>query len=83
VAARPKAWICGLSLAGIAGSNPVRDMDLCLLRVLCVVRWRSLRRADPSSRGVLTIVVCVRACVCVFMRACECGWVCVRARACE
>jgi hypothetical protein len=31
VAARSNAWVCGLSLAGIAGSNPVVDMDVCLL----------------------------------------------------
>jgi len=36
-------------------------MDVCLLWVLCVVRWRSLRRADHSSRGVLPTVV--RRCV--------------------
>jgi len=32
-------------------------MDVCLL-VLCVVRQRSLRRADHSSRGVLWMYVC-------------------------
>jgi hypothetical protein len=32
-------------------------MDVCLLRVLCVVRWRFLRRADASSRGVLLSVI--------------------------
>ena len=31
VAARSKAWVCGRSLAGIVGSNPIRDMDLCKL----------------------------------------------------
>ena len=31
VAARSKAWVCGQSLAGIAGSNPAEDMDVCLL----------------------------------------------------
>jgi len=36
-------------------------MDVCLLWVLCVVRLRSLRRADHSSRGVLATVV--RRCV--------------------
>ena len=36
-------------------------MDVCLLWVLCVVRKRSLRRADHSSRGVLPTVV--RRCV--------------------
>jgi hypothetical protein len=34
-------------------------MDVCLLYSVCVVRYRSLRRADPSSRGVLSTVVCV------------------------
>ena len=33
----------------------------CLLWVLCVVRWRSLRRADHSPRGLLPTVV--RRCV--------------------
>jgi hypothetical protein len=33
-------------------------MDVCLLWVLCVVKWRYLRRADHSSRGVLPTVVC-------------------------
>ena len=36
-------------------------MDVCLLWVLCVVRWRSLRRAGHSSRGILLTVV--RRCV--------------------
>ena len=31
VAVRSKAWVCGLSLAGIVGSNPAGDMDVCLL----------------------------------------------------
>jgi hypothetical protein len=31
VAARSKAWVCGGSLVGIAGSNPIGDMDVCLL----------------------------------------------------
>jgi hypothetical protein len=34
-------------------------MYVCLLWVLCVVRYRSLRRADHSSRGVLLSVVCL------------------------
>jgi hypothetical protein len=40
-------------------SNPVGDMDIYLLGVLRVVRYRSLRRADHSSRGVLPSVVCL------------------------
>ena len=43
VAARSTVWICGRSLAGIAGSNPAGNMDICLLCV-CDVRYRSLRR---------------------------------------
>ena len=38
VVARSKAWVCGRSPAGIVGSNPAGGMDVCLLRVLCVVR---------------------------------------------
>jgi hypothetical protein len=38
VAARSKAWVYGRSIAGIVGSNPTGDMDVCLLGVLCVVR---------------------------------------------
>jgi hypothetical protein len=37
MAARSKLWIYGRSLAGIAGSNPARGMDICLLWVSCVV----------------------------------------------
>jgi hypothetical protein len=38
VAALPKVWVCGRSLAGIVGSNPAGRMDVCLLLVLCAVR---------------------------------------------
>ena len=31
LAERSKASVFGLSLAGIAGSNPAEDMDVCLL----------------------------------------------------
>jgi hypothetical protein len=58
VAVRSKAWVCALSLAGIVGSNPAECIDVCLLRVLCVVRYRSRRRPDHSSRGILPSVVC-------------------------
>jgi len=53
------AYVYGRSLAGIAGSNSVGGMDVCLLWVLCVVTWASLRRADLSYRGVLLSVVCL------------------------
>ena len=52
-------WVCGRLLYGIAGSNPVCGMNVCILTVLCLVRWRSLRRADHSSWGVLEIVKCI------------------------
>jgi hypothetical protein len=54
---RFEACVFGHTFAGIAGSDLSGDMDVCLLRVLCVVRLRSVRRADHSSRGVLSTVV--------------------------
>ena len=54
MAARSEAWVCGRSLLEIVGSNPAGAMDVCLL---CVVRYRSLGRADHSSRGVLPSVI--------------------------
>jgi hypothetical protein len=45
--------VCGPSLAGVVGFNPVWDMNVCLLWMLFFVTWRSLRRADHSSRRVL------------------------------
>ena len=53
VAARSKAWVCGRSLSVIVGSSPAGSMNVCLLWLLCVVKWRCLRRADHSSRGFL------------------------------
>jgi len=62
VTARSTAHVCGHSVpAGVVGSNPTGGTDVCPLRVLYVVRQRSLRRADHSSRGVLPTVV--RRCV--------------------
>jgi hypothetical protein len=37
VTTRSKPRVCGCSLAGISGSNPVESMDVCLLSVSCVV----------------------------------------------
>ena len=56
VAAQSTAWVCGRSLVGISGSNPEGGMNACLLCVLCVVRLRSMHRADRLSRGVLPSV---------------------------
>jgi hypothetical protein len=36
---------------------PTVCVDMCLLWVLCVARYRSLRRTDHSSRGVLPTVL--------------------------
>ena len=56
VAARPKVSVCRLSLAGIAGSNPAGGMDVYVLWS-CVVKYRSLRQVDHSSRGVIQRLV--------------------------
>jgi hypothetical protein len=63
VAARSKVWVCDRLLSGIVGSNSAGGINECLLCVLCVVRYRCLRRADHSSRGVLTCAVCLSAIV--------------------
>ena len=49
--------VCDRSLAGIVGSNPAADMNAWRFWVLCVVKQRSLLRADHSFRGVLPSVV--------------------------
>jgi hypothetical protein len=45
-------------LLGLWFRIPRAGMEVCLSWVLCAVRWRSLRRADHPSRGVLPSVVC-------------------------
>jgi hypothetical protein len=55
VAARSKAWICGRSLAAIAGSNPAGGMDVCCVlwcQVEVSARGRSLVQRSPTERGV-------------------------------
>ena len=44
VSARSKAWVYDRSLPRNVGSNPAGGMDGCLLWMLCVARYRSLRR---------------------------------------
>jgi hypothetical protein len=57
MAARSKSWwVWGRSLAGIVGLNPSEGTDINLFWMLSFVRQRSLRRADPLSRGVLPSV---------------------------
>jgi hypothetical protein len=53
VVAGSKAWVCGRSLAEMASWNPAGGMGTCLsvVGVVCCQEM-SLRRADPSSRGV-------------------------------
>ena len=59
VAERSKASVCSRLLAGIAGLNPAGGHGCqSVVSVVCDVRYRSLRRADPSSRGVLPTVLC-------------------------
>ena len=60
MAARNKAWFSDNLLVVIAGSNPAGGMDVCFFVLFCVVKYRSLRRADHSFRVVLPSVVCVR-----------------------
>jgi hypothetical protein len=48
--------VCGCSLAWIAGLNSAGGMDVCLLWVLCVVTYRSLRWADSLSRVLPTVM---------------------------
>jgi hypothetical protein len=55
VAARTKAWVCGRSLARIAGSSPAWSLDVYLLGVLCVLSGRgfcdgSIARPEESYR---------------------------------
>jgi len=57
---------CLLSGRGLCDGLITRPEDSYVqqsLRVLCVVRYRSLRRADHSSRGVLWMSVCCECCV--------------------
>ena len=56
VATRSKAWFCGRSLAGIAGSNPAEGM-LSVVSVVCCqvevsVTSRSLVQRSPTYCGV-------------------------------
>jgi len=54
VAVRSMAWVCGRSLAGIAGSNPTGNMDMSFVCVLSGTGLRdvqSLFRRSPAERG--------------------------------
>ena len=54
--ARAKAWVCGSSLTGFAGSNPASGMDV-LCCVLCVVRQRSASGWSLVQRSPIECVV--------------------------
>jgi hypothetical protein len=61
VLAWSKAWICGRSLAGFAGSNPTGGMDVCIVSVVCCqvevsATARSLVQRSPADCGVCEIV---------------------------
>ena len=43
VAARPKAWVCDGSLAGIVGANPAGGMDFCCECCVCSGRGLCVR----------------------------------------
>jgi hypothetical protein len=61
VAAPSKAWVYGLSLAAVAGSNLAWGMDVCLLlsvgccRVEVSATGRSLLQRSPTECGVSVI----------------------------
>jgi len=57
VVVRSKAWISCRLTSEIADSNPTGGMDVCLLWVSCVVRKKSLQRADQPYIGVLPTVM--------------------------
>jgi hypothetical protein len=62
VAAQSKAFVCGLSLAGVACSNPTRGMDVCLLWVFLFqaeisATGRSLVQRSPTDCGVCLSVI--------------------------
>jgi hypothetical protein len=58
------------------GLNPAEGMDICLLWMLSVVWYRTLRRADHSSRGVL-LNIYIYIYIYIYMYVCVCVCVCV------
>jgi hypothetical protein len=61
VAAPSEAGTAAVRLLGLRVRIPPRA-SMCLLWVLCLVRYMSLWQADFSSIGVLPSVVCLRQC---------------------
>ena len=54
LAARSKTWVCGRSLAGIAGSNPSRGMDVSFVccQIEVSAKGRSLVHGSPIECDV-------------------------------
>jgi hypothetical protein len=50
VAGRSKARFCGHSLAGIAGSNPVSIVDVCV--VCCTVKTKAEAGAKKTKKQI-------------------------------
>ena len=59
VAAQSKTLFYSLLIARVACLNPARSTDVCLLCVLCIVKYSSVLRADHSFMGVLLSVMCL------------------------
>jgi hypothetical protein len=55
---RWQRWSAAARLLGFRVRIPPGDMSTYILLVLRAVKYRSLRRADHMSRGVLPTVVC-------------------------
>jgi len=52
VAAPCKAWVCGRSFFGVAGSNPARGIDVsvsCVVQVDVSATCRSLAQRSPTE----------------------------------
>ena len=49
--ARSEAWVCGRSLAGIAGSNPAGDKDVSLVSVVWCQEEVSAKGPSPNQRS--------------------------------
>ena len=63
VATRSKAWVCGLSLAGIVGSNPAEVIDvLSLVNVVCyqvevfAMSWSLVQRSPTECVVSLCVI---------------------------
>ena len=68
--ARSKAWVCGRSLTGVAGSNPAGVVEFCLVSIVCwqVEIGRSLIERSPAE--FVCVCVCVAECDAVQQSPC-------------